>query len=108
MIATQVVDFPTCISDCDTHRPALLDLFLTSDPELCSLGAFLGNSDHVVVSVYVDFVVTSEKDAPYHRKAFDYRRADWDGFRDHLRDVLWNNIYNYGASRAACEFSEWL
>ena len=63
---TQVVDFPTCIPDSDTHRLALLDLFLTSDPELCSVEGFapLGNSDHVVVSVSVDFVVTSEKDAP--------------------------------------------
>ena len=61
-----------------------------------------------MVSVSVDFAVTSEKDAPYHRKAFDYSRADWDGFRDHLRDVPWNDIYKYGASRAACEFSEWL
>ena len=43
---TQVVDFPTRIPDCDTHRPALLDLFLTSDPGLCSVEAFapLGNS----------------------------------------------------------------
>ena len=61
-----------------------------------------------MVSVSVDFAVTSKKDAPYHRKAFDYSRADWDGFRDHLRDVPWNGIYKYGASRAACEFSEWL
>ena len=37
---TQIVDFPTCIPDCDTHRPALLDLFLTSDPGLCSLKSF--------------------------------------------------------------------
>ena len=59
-----------------------------------------------MVSVSVDFVVTSEKDAPYHCKAFDYSRADWDGFGDHLRDVPWNGIYKYGASRTAGEFSE--
>ena len=61
-----------------------------------------------MVSVSVDFAVTSEKDAPYHHKAFDYSRTDWDGFRDHLRDVPWNDIYKYGASKAASEFSEWL
>ena len=68
----------------------------------------LGNPDHVVVSISVDFAVTSKKDAPYHCKAFDYSRADWDGFCDHLRDVPWNDFYKNVASRAACEFSEWL
>ena len=107
---TQVVDFPTRIPDSATHRLALLDLFITSDPGLCSVEAFgpLGNSDHVVISVSVDFAVTSEKDTPYHHKAFDYSMTDWDGFRDHLRDVPWNDIYKYGTSRATCEFSEWL
>ena len=45
------------IPDCDSHNPALLDLFLTSDASICSTMAFppLGNSDHVVVSVSIDF-----------------------------------------------------
>ena len=34
---TQIVDFPTRIPDSDTCRLALLDLFLTSDPGLCSV-----------------------------------------------------------------------
>ena len=47
---TQMVNFPTWIPDCDSHGPALLDLFLTSDASICSTTAFppLGNSDHVV------------------------------------------------------------
>ena len=51
---TQMVNFPTWIPDCDSHSPALLDLFLLM---LCSTMAFLplGNSDHVVVSVSIDF-----------------------------------------------------
>ena len=54
---TQMVNFPAGIPDCDSHRPALLDLFLSSDPCICSTMAFppLGNSDHVVVSVSIDF-----------------------------------------------------
>ena len=47
----------------------------------------LGNSDHVVVSVCIDFTSDSQRDAPFHRIAYDYSRADWDGFRDHSRDV---------------------
>ena len=37
--------------DCDSHSPALLDLFLFSDASICSAMAFspLGNSDHIVV-----------------------------------------------------------
>ena len=44
---TQMVNFPTWISDCDSHSPALLDLFLSSDASFCSAMAFapLGNSD---------------------------------------------------------------
>ena len=33
---TQMVNFPTRIPDCDSHNPALLDLFLTSDASICS------------------------------------------------------------------------
>ena len=54
---TQMVNFPTRIPDCDSHSPALLDLFISSDASICSTMAFpsLGNSDHVVVSVSIDF-----------------------------------------------------
>ena len=42
-----MVNFPTWIPDCDSHGPAILDLFLTSDASICSAMAFppLGNSD---------------------------------------------------------------
>ena len=54
---TQMVNFPTRIPDCDSHSPALLDLFISSDPSICSTMAFprLGNSDPVIVSVSIDF-----------------------------------------------------
>ena len=54
---TQMVNFPTQIPDCDSHSPALLDLFLSSDASICSTIAFppLGNSNHVAVSVSIDF-----------------------------------------------------
>ena len=51
----------------------------------------LGNFDHVVFSV-----------------STDYSCADWDGFRDHLRDVPWEDICKLGASAAASEFCEWI
>ena len=84
-----MVNFPTQISDCDSYSPALLDLFISADASICSTVAFLTlqNSDHVVVSVSIDFPSNSQWDAPFHRIAYDYSRADWDGLRDHLRDV---------------------
>ena len=69
-----MVDFPTRILDCDSHSPALLDLFTSSDASICSTMAFslLGNSDHVLVSVSIDFPTNSQQDAPFHRIAYDY------------------------------------
>ena len=37
---TQMVNFPIRIPDCDSHRPALLDLFLPSDASICSTVAY--------------------------------------------------------------------
>ena len=68
----------------------------------------LGNSDHVVVSVSIDFPINSKQDSLFHRMAYDYSRADWDGLRDHLRDVPWEHIFKLGASAAASEFCEWV
>ena len=98
------------IPGCDSHSPALLDLFLSSDASICSTMAFppLGNSDHVVVSVSIDFPTNSQQDAPFHRIAYDYSHADWDGLCDHLRDVLWEDIFKLSASTAASEFCEWV
>ena len=107
---TQIVNFPTRITDCDSHSPAFLDLLLSSDASICSTMAFpsLGNSDHVVVLVSIDFPINSKQDTPFHRVAYDYSRADWDGLRDHLRDVPWEDIFKLGASAAASEFCEWV
>ena len=103
---TKIVNFPTLIPDCDSHSTALLDLFLSSDASICSTMAFapLGNSDHVVVSVSIDFPTNSQMDAPFHRIAYDYSCADWNGLCDHLRDVPWEDVFKLGASAAASEF----
>ena len=88
----------------------------------------MGNSDHVVVSVSIDFPINSKQDTPFHRVAYDYSRADWGGLHnhlrdvhrvaydyyradwgglhDHLRDVLWEDIFKLSASAAASEFCE--
>ena len=86
-----MANFPTRIPDCNSHSPALLVLFLSSDAGICSTMAFppLGNFDHVIVSVSIDFPSNLQRDAPFHRIAYDNSRADWEGLRDHLIDVPW-------------------
>ena len=44
----------------------------------------------------------------FHRIAKDYSCADWEGIRDHLRDVPWEDIFKFGAFAAASEFCEWV
>ena len=105
---TQMVRLHTWIPDCDSHSPALSDLFLSSNASICSTMAFppLGNSGHVVVSVSTDFPINSKWDAPFHCIAYDYCCADWDNLCDHLRDVPWEDVLELSASAAASEFCE--
>ena len=103
---TQMVNFPAWIPDCDSHSPALLDLFISSDTSICSTMVFppLGYSDHVTVSVSIDFPSNSQWDAPFHCTADDYSYADWESLCDHLRDVPWEDIFKLSAPAAASEF----
>ena len=107
---TQIVHFCTQIPDCDSHSPAVWDLFISSDASICSTMAFppLGNSDHVVASVSIDFPINSKQDTPFHCMAYDYSRADWDGLHDHFRDVPWEDIFKLSASAVARELCEWV
>ena len=103
-----MVNIATRILDCDSYSSALLDLFLSSDASIISKMVFppLGNSDHVVVSVSIDFPLNSERHSPFHRITYDYSCAHSDGHRDHLRDVPWEDIFELSASAAASRFCE--
>ena len=68
----------------------------------------LGNSDHVVVSLSIDFPINSKQDTLFRHVAYDYSRADWDGLRDHLSDVPWEDNFKLRASAAASEFCGWV
>ena len=84
-----MVNFTTWIPDCDSHSPALLDLFLSFGTSICSAMVFplFRNCDYIVVSVCIDFPSNSQRDVSFHHIAYDYSRADWDGLLDNLRDV---------------------
>ena len=59
---TQMVNFSALIPACDSHSPAVFDLFISSDASICSTIAFppLGSTDHVIVSVFIDFPSNSQ------------------------------------------------
>ena len=65
---TQMVYFPIQIQDCNFHSPASLVPFLSFDTSICSTMALsqLGNSDHVVVSVSIDILSYSQRDALFY------------------------------------------
>ena len=68
----------------------------------------MGNSDHVVVSVSIDFRRNSKQDTPFHCVAYKYSPADLDGLCDHLGNVPWEDIFKLSASAAAGESCEWV
>ena len=39
---------------------------------------------------------------------FHQTHADWDGLRDHLRDVPWEDIFKLSDSATASQFCEWV
>ena len=61
----------------------------------------LGNSNHIVVSVSIEFPSDSQRDALFHCIAYDYSDADFGGLHDLLRDVPWEDIFKLSASTAA-------
>ena len=86
--------FNVQISDYNSCNPTLLNLFFSSGAGICSTMAFtLGNFDHAVVSVFMDFLSNSKGDAPFHRLACDYPCFDWGGLHDHFRDAPWKDIF---------------
>ena len=83
-------------------QSAVLDLFFSFHASICLTIAFppLQSSDHVV-SIFIDFLFSSQQDAPCHSIAYDHSEADWDALHDHLRDVPWGDIFKLSASTAA-------
>ena len=103
---TQMLNFPTQIPGCDSHNPAPLDLFISSNSSISSAMAFspLQNSDHLVVSVSNEFPTNSKQDGLFYCIAYDYPPADWDGLCDHLRDVPFDIIKLIASAAAASGF----
>ena len=105
-----MVNFSTGIPGFDCQSPALLDLFISSNASICSKMALppMGNNNHGVVSVSIDFPSNSKSDSLFHCIAYDYSCADWDGIHDRFRDVPQEDIFKLSASAGTSEFYEWV
>ena len=66
----------------------IIKVLFSSDVSICPIMAFhpLQNSDHVVVSVSIDFPLNSQGESLFHCIAYDYCHADW--------DTPWQHILN--------------
>ena len=107
---THMVNFSTRIPGFDSHSPALLDFFLLTLVFILQwLSLHWKLLKHVVSVSIIDSPLNSKQDTPFHRIAYDYSCADWDGLCDHFRDVPWEDIFKLSAaSAAASEFCEWV
>ena len=106
-VLTQMINVSAQIGDYDRSLTVLL---FSSYASIWSIMAFslLGISDHVAVSVSVNFLSSSKRDALFHHIVYDYSVADWEGLCDQLRDFPWQDVFNHSASVAASKFCEWM
>ena len=104
-----MIDFPTGIPDCDSHSPALLDLFISSDASICSAMAFpaLGNCDHVIASVSIDVPSNSQQNAPVLSRNL-WLFSCWLGWSLWSFEGCSMGEYLYHVSADASEFYEWV
>ena len=86
-IFNQLVNFPTRISDGDSHSTVLFDLFISTDSSPVAFSP-LGNSDNSFISASIRFSSNSMKNAPFPKIAFDYYFADWYRLLDSVRSIL--------------------
>ena len=91
-------------SQTDSHSPVLLNLFLLT---VVFFQQWLSLHWEILIMLLskfpFTFLLSSKQDALFHCIAYDCFCADWDGVRDHLRDVPWEDIFEL-----VSEFCEWV
>ena len=122
-----MVNFPIWIPGFDSHSPAPLDLFVSSDcsillstrnfwelsgkkfficstvtfPSIGRFWSYCGLSFHLLS-------LNSKEDVIFHCIAYDYFCADWDGPYDYLSNIPWVCIFKLDASAVVTKFSMWV
>ena len=97
-------------SKTDSHSPALLDLFISSDVSFLFYNGFLsaGKFWSCCCLSFYWLSIKFTTGCPVSSHSVWLSRADWDGLCDRLRDVPWEAIFKPGASADASEFYEWV
>ena len=92
------------------HSKSCYFEFLFSDASICSTRpfSFVGKLWSYSCLSFYWLSVKLKRDGPFYCIGYDYSCADWDGLRDHFRDVTWDDSFQLSASTAASEFWEWI
>lgn len=87
-----------------THQKGnRLDLIMCDMPHLCSevlITPEVGSSDHYLLKTSVALSAIQEPAAP--RQVWIYSRADWDGMREELAAMNWDNMLNPNDPELSC------
>ena len=90
---TQLVGEPTRIPDRDGEFASLLDLFLTTNPDLYTVIVKppLGSSDHKLISTLSEQPISAKQPCK-PRKIWHYTSAKWDDLKDHFLSFPWLDV----------------
>jgi hypothetical protein len=98
---TQHIDEPTRIT---IRRSSILDLIITNYPSLVintQVSAPVHYNDHCTISGEIAFLIS--KRLPHKRKMWNFKDADFDGFRSKLDETTWENCFITDDINEICE-----
>ena len=105
---TQVVSEPTCVHDRAGDKANALDIFLISNPNICSpptVGFPLGNSGHCLITLRYDFLPHLDRPLALQR-VFRYNKADWDSLRTFYSSYPWSSGFSNDPSSFASSITD--
>jgi hypothetical protein len=106
---TQLVEEPTRIPDCASHKANTLDLFITNKPELYSnitVSPPIGSSDHLLISVRHSFQPFKSNNNTSSQKRWFYKKAKWDDLRQFYGEFPWSTCFSSDPSLTALSITE--
>jgi hypothetical protein len=98
---TQHIKEPTRIT---SRRSSILDLIISNDPSLITntqVTAPVHLNDHCTISGEITFLVSKKK--AYARTMWDFKNADFDGFREKLNSLSWDECFLTDDPNIVCE-----
>jgi hypothetical protein len=97
----QLVKEPTRIT---TRRSSILDLIITNSPSLVTkilVSAPVHKNDHCTISGEITSMIAKRK--AFQRVMWDFKNADFNGFRDRLNETTWDECFISDDPNIVCE-----